>query len=143
VSIDSVVLALGPYSALACIISITVATALATAMICLSRARPIATTTPTLPTPTITKAHPRPMELLTAARSHPLRSLTTAQLCAALQRSYHTTNNPPGQTEWMRLLMREQLLDEIERRDPTGFNRWLATAPCPGDEPSRYLTHDR
>lgn len=132
-SVDSVVLALGPYSALACTISTAVAVVLATAAICLSHAHPIARTT----------ANPRPPELLNAGRSHRLRSLTTAQLCTALRRSYNTTNDSPGRTEWLRLLMREQLLDEIERRDPNGFNKWLATAPSPGDDPSRYLIPDR
>jgi hypothetical protein len=83
------------------------------------------------------------MELTTTARNLELSALTTVQLCRALERSYDPINDPSGQTEWTLLLMREQLLDEIERRDPTAFNRWLTTAPSPGDDPGRYLTPDR
>jgi hypothetical protein len=139
-----VVLALGSHSALACVISIIVAMV----AICLSRAHhSVRTTGPPTHPPTATNpssgARPRPMELTTTARNLELSALTTVQLCRALERSYDPINDPSGQTEWTLLLMREQLLDEIERRDPTAFNRWLTTAPSPGDDPGRYLTPDR
>ena len=137
------VLALGSHSALACVISIIVAAV----AICLSRAHHSVRTTDTPthpPTTTNPTAGARPRPGLTAtARNLGPRALTTAQLCRALERSYDPTRDPPGQTEWTLLLMREQLLDEIERRDPAAFNRWLSTAPSPGDDPGRYFTPGR
>ncbi|MGY1812929.1 hypothetical protein [Blastococcus sp. SYSU D00820] len=34
---------------------------------------------------------------------------------------------------------RQETLDELERRDPVGFARWLAAGPLPGADPARYL----
>lgn len=34
---------------------------------------------------------------------------------------------------------RQELLDELERRDPVGFARWLAAGPRPGSDPATYL----
>jgi hypothetical protein len=34
---------------------------------------------------------------------------------------------------------REQTLDELERRDPAGFARWLADGPSPASDPATYL----
>ncbi|WP_409331021.1 hypothetical protein [Trujillonella humicola] len=34
---------------------------------------------------------------------------------------------------------REQVLDELERRDPAGFARWLAAGPLSATDPARYL----
>jgi hypothetical protein len=140
VSVDRVVLALGSHSALACVISIIVAIV----AICLSRAHhSVRTTGPPTTTNPSSGGRPRALELTTTARNLGLSALTTVQLCRALELSYDPINDPSGQTEWTLLLMREQLLDEIERRDPAAFNRWLTTAPSPGDDPGRYLTPDR
>jgi hypothetical protein len=35
---------------------------------------------------------------------------------------------------------RQDALDELERRDPAGFARWLAEGPLPGSDPADYLT---
>jgi hypothetical protein len=34
---------------------------------------------------------------------------------------------------------REEALDELERRDPEGFARWLAAGPVPGSDPAGYV----
>lgn len=34
---------------------------------------------------------------------------------------------------------RQDALDELERRDPDGFARWLAAGPVPGSDPARYV----
>lgn len=34
---------------------------------------------------------------------------------------------------------REAVLDELERRDPTGFARWLADGPMPGSDPATHV----
>ena len=37
---------------------------------------------------------------------------------------------------------RRETLDELERRDPDGFARWLAEGPLPGSDPARYVQGD-
>jgi uncharacterized membrane protein YphA (DoxX/SURF4 family) len=37
---------------------------------------------------------------------------------------------------------REDALDELERRDPVGFARWLAAGPEPGSDPADWLHSD-
>jgi hypothetical protein len=34
---------------------------------------------------------------------------------------------------------RQETLDELERRDPAGFARWLAEGPVPGSDPAAYV----
>lgn len=34
---------------------------------------------------------------------------------------------------------REATLDELERRDPVGFERWLSGGPVPGSDPAEYV----
>ncbi|MGY1707223.1 hypothetical protein ACI79C_21895 [Geodermatophilus sp. SYSU D00697] len=36
---------------------------------------------------------------------------------------------------------RQETLDELERRDPAGFARWLAAGPFPGSDPAGHLRH--
>lgn len=38
------------------------------------------------------------------------------------------------------VMARQSYLDELERRDPAGFRRWLATDPRPAGDPARFLT---
>ena len=37
---------------------------------------------------------------------------------------------------------RQEALDELERRDPAGFARWLAAGPLPGSDPAGYVQGD-
>lgn len=70
--------------------------------------------------------------------------LSTPELCLAWQRTYHVllegTTDIPRDTI---VALRGRLLDEIERRDPAGFTRWLETGARAGSDPGRYLTGDR
>jgi hypothetical protein len=34
---------------------------------------------------------------------------------------------------------REATLDELERRDPAGFERWMASGPAPGSDPADFV----
>jgi hypothetical protein len=34
---------------------------------------------------------------------------------------------------------REETLDELERRDPDGFARWLAAGPAAGSDPADFV----
>jgi hypothetical protein len=34
---------------------------------------------------------------------------------------------------------RGETLDELERRDPVGFSRWIADGPVPGSDPAEYV----
>lgn len=71
-------------------------------------------------------------------------NMTIPQLCLTWQRTYFALYDLPAgapRTEIVRL--RERLLDEIERRDPDGFTRWLDTGARPGSDPGRYLAGDR
>lgn len=67
-------------------------------------------------------------------------STSTTELCGAWQRSYWLLLElpaGPAHTEVTRI--RRDLLDELERRDPVGFTRWLHTDPRPGSDPGRFL----
>jgi hypothetical protein len=76
-----------------------------------------------------------------AADGFAFRALSTLQLCEGLRCSYlPRPDDSPEQTEWERVRMRGHLLDEIERRDPAGFNRWLVTQPHAGSDPRCFLS---
>ncbi|HZZ47793.1 MAG TPA: hypothetical protein VFE65_12985 [Pseudonocardia sp.] len=69
------------------------------------------------------------------------RELSTPQLCWALRSSYLSGPcRAVGQPDCAWLGARGNLLDEIEHRDPAGFNRWLESLPQADDDPARYLT---
>jgi hypothetical protein len=74
--------------------------------------------------------------------------LTTAPLTGlpieALGREWTTTTaalagplDPRSRSAIVR--RREAVLDELERRDPAGFARWLAAGPLSSSDPARYL----
>jgi hypothetical protein len=69
-----------------------------------------------------------------------VRSLGTADLG---QEWVRTTALLAGHLEpaWRRAVVgrREEVLDELERRDPAGFARWLAESPQPGSDPAAYV----
>jgi hypothetical protein len=54
---------------------------------------------------------------------------TTAALAARLG---------PAARQWL-VGRREAVLDELERRDPAGFARWLATGPTRGSDPAEWV----
>lgn len=67
-------------------------------------------------------------------------TVSTQALCAAWCRTYWLLRDlPPGPACAQVLRTREGLLDELERRDPVGFHRWLDTGARAGSDPGRYL----
>lgn len=70
--------------------------------------------------------------------------LSTEALCLAWQHSQRTLlNAPTAPARGEIVFVRQHLLDEMERRDTAGFNRWLTTGACSGTDPGGYLTTDR
>jgi hypothetical protein len=72
-----------------------------------------------------------------------LAELSTKDLCLAWQRSQRTlleATTAPARREVVSA--RQQLLDEMERRDGAGFNQWLAAGACNGADPAGYLATD-
>lgn len=70
------------------------------------------------------------------------RALSTPHLCLAWRSSYlrlHRATTCPATAEVV--LARQRLLDELERRDHTGFQRWLSTGARAASDPSRYISH--
>ncbi len=66
--------------------------------------------------------------------------LPTPALCRAWQRSYFTLlDMPDGPTREDIAAWRGSLLDELERRDPIGFDRWMHSGARAGSDPARYL----
>ncbi|MGY1732606.1 hypothetical protein ACI798_13900 [Geodermatophilus sp. SYSU D01045] len=83
----------------------------------------------------------RPAEAVgTVTSLPPVATLTTA----ALGREWLSTTaalagrlDPVARQAVVR--RRQDVLDELERRDPAGFARWLAEGPLPGSDPAGYL----
>ncbi len=70
-----------------------------------------------------------------------LADASTAGLCVTWQRTYFAMLDLPAGPRRVDLVeVRRQLLDELERRDPDGFGRWLETGAGANSDPSRYLT---
>ena len=72
----------------------------------------------------------------------PVSSLSTE----ALGREWATTTTAlagplDAGTREAIVVRRQQTLDELERRDPDGFARWLSGVPMPGSDPSGDLRH--
>lgn len=70
---------------------------------------------------------------------------STTELRASWQRTYWLLRDlpPTSPDRGVVVDLRRQLLDEIERRDPDGFTRWMQTEPRAGSDPGRYLIDDR
>jgi hypothetical protein len=66
--------------------------------------------------------------------------LTAPQLCAVWQRTYFALLDlPVGASREAVADLRGRLLDEMERRDPDGFARWLEAGPRAGSNPGPFL----
>jgi hypothetical protein len=84
--------------------------------------------------------HSDPFDSAHGLRGVP-RSLTDSQLCLAWRTSYTALQRSRGLAHRGRLVAaRQGYLDELERRDPSGFSRWLAAGARPASDPSKYLT---
>lgn len=75
------------------------------------------------------------------------RSPTTmdaSQLCTAWRRSFVTLGQPLSLTSRMLVVKRRQeLLDELERRNPSGFSAWLGSGARAAGDPRRYIVSQR
>lgn len=103
------------------------------------------TTRAAVPGPRAAAAARRQVEWVAAAMApRPARSeLSIQQLCLAWHRSYFALLElPPGPARGEIVVLRAALLDEIERRDPPGFTRWLDGGARPNSDPGRYLSTD-
>lgn len=102
------------------------------------RERAGATTEPAVP------GDVRPSRIPTAPPAHvPLdaRSLSDEELCLAWRTSFTALQRTPDATSRTRLASaRRDYLDEIERRHPIGFKRWISAGARAASDPSRYLT---
>lgn len=76
-----------------------------------------------------------------------LRTVTDAELCSAWRISFLTLQRHQSSSDIEaqdRLIeLRQHYLDELERRNPAGFRRWLYTGARPASDPSRYLATPR
>lgn len=93
---------------------------------------------PHLPGRTVADAGALPQQLL-EPRPDP-GELTALDLCRAWQRSYLALIDvPDGPVRDEIATWRRNLLDELERRDPVGFQNWLHTGARAGSDPAGYL----
>jgi hypothetical protein len=90
--------------------------------------------------PTAPAAMPRPPVWRPA--DAPLEpTLPTQDLCWEWRRSYLAVTRASRPDELMQIAaLRAAYLDELERRDPTGFRRWLDSGARAASDPGRYLT---
>lgn len=75
------------------------------------------------------------------AFSTPTTLMSMEDLCQAWRQSsglLRATGRTISRGHLLRL--REQLLDELERRDPAGFARWMGRGYRPDPDPSRHFT---
>ncbi|SDM48050.1 hypothetical protein SAMN05660642_02541 [Geodermatophilus siccatus] len=77
-----------------------------------------------------------------AAPLPPVSSLSTEALGQEWVRTTTALSGPlDARTREAIVVRREQTLDELERRDPDGFARWLSGLPLAGSDPSGDLKH--
>ncbi|MGY1621223.1 hypothetical protein ACI789_03375 [Geodermatophilus sp. SYSU D00965] len=72
----------------------------------------------------------------------PVADLPTGDLGREWVRTSTALNGPlDPATRQALVLRRQEALDELERRDPAGFARWLAAGPLASSDPAGYLRH--
>lgn len=73
----------------------------------------------------------------------PTGSMTGTELCRAWRTSSTVLQRLHGGADVTRqaelVQSRQHYLDEMERRDPSGFLRWLEADARPGSDPSKYV----
>ncbi|MGH4020312.1 MAG: hypothetical protein ACRDT0_13965 [Pseudonocardiaceae bacterium] len=75
-----------------------------------------------------------------AAGLAPAGSLTDEELCLAWRASFTAMGRESDPCARARIAgIRQTYLDELERRDPVGFARWMATGPRAGSDPGKYV----
>ena len=71
-------------------------------------------------------------------------ALTLRALCQAWHSSQRSLPGlPAGPVRAELISSRERLLDELERRDPVGFRRWVHRGVHASSDPGHYLTENR
>jgi hypothetical protein len=77
-----------------------------------------------------------------AVTSSPVSALSTGELGREWVRTTAALSGPlDAATRQAIVARRQETLDELERRDPAGFARWLAAVPQPGSDPADHLRH--
>ena len=95
----------------------------------------------------LVRSSPRTSASAAAARQPavplpPVSSLSTEALGREWVRTTTALSGPlDAPTREAIVVRRQQTLDELERRDPDGFARWLSGVPLPGSDPSGDLRH--
>ncbi|MGY1634732.1 hypothetical protein ACI784_23785 [Geodermatophilus sp. SYSU D01186] len=74
--------------------------------------------------------------------SSPVTALSTGDLGREWVRTTAALAGPLDAAARQAIVARRQeTLDELERRDPAGFARWMAAVPLPGSDPAVHLRH--
>ena len=74
----------------------------------------------------------------------PVEHCSTEELCRAWRASYTALQHGCTSADLTALAdRRRRYLDEIERRDPAGYARWMASGARAGSDPARFLTQGR
>lgn len=82
----------------------------------------------------------RQLDAVLAPPTAALAGMATEEICGTWQHSYFLLREvAAGPRQWAVVVRRAELLDELERRDPAGFARWLRTEPRPVSNPGRYV----
>jgi hypothetical protein len=90
--------------------------------------------------PTAARAMPPP-PVRRPSDAPPMPALPTPDLCWEWRRSYLAVVRASKPDELIRIVaLRAAYLDELERRDPTGFRRWLDDGARAASDAGRYLT---
>lgn len=79
-------------------------------------------------------------ERASEAAATELRSLTDASLCRAWQVSFSALQISSSSLQRLRVVqVRQELLDEVERRNPEGLMAWLASGARAAGSPSKFI----
>jgi hypothetical protein len=85
-----------------------------------------------------------PPDSPTNASPTEVQQLTDEQLCKRWRASYLAVQQPQATDQMMRSLRQRQLcLDELQRRNEVGFDRWLASNPQAAGNPLPYIRGQR
>lgn len=104
---------------------------------------PVAQTGSTVPRDWASKAIPGAAYDQHGPHDADLRGLSLPELCWGWRASFMALERADSRTEYRRwdalVTVRRCYLDEIARRDPAGFARWIYAGARPASDPSRYL----
>jgi len=74
----------------------------------------------------------------------PIETMDDATLCLAWRSSYVALQQACSMPRELKIIERRQeMLDELERRNARGFSSWLASCPRAAGDPSKYLEEPR